>query len=129
MFDSKKITLKLIETQIIKMTMVDGIDLDENDAKEAIFEAVRLAGGKKYTVLLDANVTGDISHKARDEFAKSKYRLAVAIVTSSLANKLLGNFFIKFHKPLSSSRIFSDEPSAIEWLRTIIAKEQVAPTN
>jgi hypothetical protein len=80
-------------------------------------------------VLLDANVAGDISHEARDEFAKSKYRLAVAIVTNSLANKLLGNFFIKFHKPLSSSRIFSDEPSAIEWLRTIIYKEQIAPAN
>ena len=119
-FDTKKITLKLIEPQIIKMMMVDGIELDQNDAKEAIAEAVRLADGKYYTVLLDANVAGDISHEARDEFAKSKYRLAVAIVTTSLANKLLGNFFIKFHKPMSSSRIFSDEPSAIEWLRTII---------
>jgi transcription termination factor NusB len=47
MFNSKKFTLNLIETPIIKMTMVEGIELDQNDAKEAISEAVRLAEGKK----------------------------------------------------------------------------------
>jgi sugar/nucleoside kinase (ribokinase family) len=120
--DTKKITLKLIEPQIIKMNVVDGIELDQNDAKEAIAEAVRLAEGKNYTILFDANVAGDISHEARDEFAKSPKRTAVAVVTTSLANKLLGNFFIKFHKPISSSRIFPDEQTAIEWLRTQLNK-------
>ena len=116
----KKISLQLIESQIIRMTVVEGIELEQNDAKEAIVEAVRLAEGKNYAILLNANVSGNISFEAREEFAKSEKRIAVAIVTDLLANKLLGNFFIKFHKPSSSSRIFSDEQTAIEWLRTQI---------
>jgi len=102
------------------MTVVEGIELEQNDAKEAIVEAVRLAEGKNYAILFNANVSGNISFEAREEFAKSEKRIAVAIVTDLLANKLLGNFFIKFHKPSSSSRIFSDEQTAIEWLRTQI---------
>jgi hypothetical protein len=116
----KKISLQLIESQIIRMTVVEGIELEQNDAKEAIVEAVRLAEGKNYAILFNANVSGNISFEAREEFAKSEKRIAVAIVTDLLANKLLGNFFIKFHKPSSSSRIFSDEQTAIEWLRTQI---------
>lgn len=116
----KKISLQLIESQIIRMTVVEGIELEQNDAKEAIVEAVRLAEGKNYAILFNANVSSNISFEAREEFAKSEKRIAVAIVTDLLANKLLGNFFIKFHKPSSSSRIFSDEQTAIEWLRTQI---------
>ncbi len=124
-FDIKKISLRLIEPQIICMTVVEGIELEQNDAKEAIAEAIELANGKEYVILFNVNVSGNISFEAREEFAKSKKRLAVAIVTTSLANKLLGNFFIKFHKPLSSSRIFTDEQSAIEWLREQLNKKQI----
>lgn len=48
------------------------------------------------------------------------------MVTNSLANKLLGNFFIKFHKPKTPARIFSDEKTALEWLRAVIAEKSIA---
>ena len=111
------------------MSVVEGVEMNQDDAKEAIAEAVALAEGKNYVILFSINESGDISFEAREEFAKSKKRLAVAIVTTSLANKLFGNFFIKFHKPKSPSRIFSDEPSAIEWLRTILAEEKTKAAN
>jgi len=104
------------------MTVIEDIELEQKDAQEAIAEAIELSEGKDYAILFNANVAGHISHEARDEFAKSKKRLAVAIVTTSLANKLFGNFFIKFHKPMSASRIFSDEQTAIEWLRIQLNK-------
>jgi hypothetical protein len=122
MFDTKKISLQLVEPQIIRMTVTEGIELEQKDAKEAIAEALELSQGKDYTILFNANVSGTISFEAREEFARSKKRMAVAIVTNLLANKLFGNFFIKFHKPSSASRIFSDEQKAIEWLRTYISK-------
>jgi hypothetical protein len=122
MFTTKKFSLQLLEPQIFRLTVIDGIELEEKDAKEMITEALALAKGEEYTILFDANKSGTISFEAREEFARSEKRLAVAIVTKSLANKLLGNFFINFHKPKSSSRIFSDEQNAIEWLRTHIEK-------
>ena len=88
-----------------------------------ISEAIELAEGNDYVILFDANKSGTISFEAREEFARSKKRKAVAIVTNSLANKLLGNFFINFHKPHSSARIFNEEDSALEWLKTQLAKQ------
>ncbi len=120
MFSRKKFSLQLIEPKIIKLLVVDGIELEQTDAKEMITEALELSAGNEYTILFDATKSGTISYEAREEFAKSKKRKAVAIVTTSLANKLLGNFFINFHKPASSSRIFSDEETAIEWLKELI---------
>ena len=118
MVETKKFSLVLLEPQIIKLTVVDGIELEQQDAIAMIAEAVTLANGNPYAILFDAHISGTISFEAREEFAKSKKRKAVAIVTNSLANKLLGNFFINFHKPSSSSRIFSTEEAAIEWLRS-----------
>ena len=118
MVETKKFNLVLMEPQIIKLTVVDGIELEQQDAIAMIAEEVTLANGNPYAILFDAHISGTISFEAREEFAKSKKRKAVAIVTNSLANKLLGNFFINFHKPSSSSRIFSTEEAAIEWLRS-----------
>lgn len=120
MFRNKKFSLQVIEPKIFKLVVIDGIELEQKDAQEMIAEALSLSNGEAYTILFDATKSGTISYEAREEFAKSKKRMAVAIVTTSLANKLLGNFFINFHKPMSSSRIFSKEDEAINWLRTQI---------
>ena len=125
MFLPKKFSLQLIEHKIIKLTLIDDIELEQNDAKEMIAEAIDLAEGAEYTILFDATKPGTISFEAREEFAKSKKRIAAAIVTNSLANKLLGNFFINFHKPTTSSRIFSDEQDAIKWLRIQIESKSL----
>ena len=128
-FDSKKFSLQLIEPKIIKLSVVDGIELEQQDAKDMIAEALEMSGGSEYTILFDATKSGNISYEAREEFAKSKKRIAVAIVTNSLANKLLGNFFINFHKPSSSARIFSDEKMAVDWLRELVKEKIIPPTN
>jgi hypothetical protein len=123
MSEPKNFSLELIEPRIIKLVVVDGIELEQRDAQKMISEATSLAEGNEYVILFDANRSGNISFEAREEFARSKKRKAVAIVTNSLANKLVGNFFINFHKPISSSRIFNDEETALEWLRKQIAKQ------
>lgn len=123
MSSSEKFSLQLVEPGIIKLSVVEGIEMEVEDAKQMIAGAMKIANGKDYVILFDANKSGTISHEAREEFARSKKRKAVAIVTNSLANKLLGNFFINFHKPTSASRIFNDEKSALEWLRSEVAKQ------
>jgi hypothetical protein len=119
----KKFSLELLEPRIIKLAVMDGIELEQEHAKQMISEAIEMAQGSDYVILFDANKSGNISYEAREEFAKSKKRKAIAIVTNSLANKLVGNFFINFHKPLSSSRIFNDEATALDWLRSQITKQ------
>jgi len=113
----KKYRLQLIEPRIIRLNVIENIEMEQQDAKDMIADAVALAKGQDYAILFDANSNGTISFEAREEFAQSKKRIAAAIVTKSLANKLLGNFFVNFHKPKSPSRMFSEEQEALEWLR------------
>jgi hypothetical protein len=83
-------------------------------------QALTLVDGQKFTILFDANHRGNITPEARTQFACQEYtdvRIGAAIVTNSIANKIIGNFFIKFNKPASPTRIFSNESAAIEWLR------------
>ncbi len=42
---------------------------------------------------------------------------AVAMVTQNLANKLVANFFMRFYKPKSPVKIFSNPEDALNWLR------------
>jgi len=42
---------------------------------------------------------------------------AKAIIVNSMANRIVGNFIIKFHKPIAKTRLFSDEETALAWLR------------
>lgn len=113
----KKYRLQLIEPRIIRLNVIENIEMEQQDAKDMIADAVKLADGQTYAILFDANTSGTISFEAREEFAKSAKRIAAAIVTKSLANKLLGNFFVNFHKPKSPSRMFTDEKEALVWLR------------
>lgn len=118
----KKYTAQLVEPQLVAFHFLDGVEIEQADAKEMIAAATALADGKKYTVLFDATKQGTISMQAREEFAGSKNRIAAAIITNSLANKLISNFFIKFHKPATPTRIFSAENEALDWLREQIRK-------
>ena len=43
-------------------------------------------------------------------------RFATAIVTKSMASKIIGNFFIRVNKPTTPTKLFSSEKLAFEWL-------------
>lgn len=72
MSEAKPFSLQVIESHIIRMTVVEGIELEQKHALELISEATRLANNKEYCILFEANVSGNITHEAREEFAKSK---------------------------------------------------------
>lgn len=120
MIPAIKYTISLLEPHIVKINIHEDAEIDLKDAMVMREQALTLVGGKKFTILFDANHRGNITPEARTQFACKEYtdvRVGAAIVTNSIANKIIGNFFIKFNKPASPTRIFSDELTAIEWLR------------
>ena len=50
--------------------------------------------------------------------------LARAIVTSNSAARIAGNNFIKFHKPLVPTKLFSELEAALTWADEIAASEK-----
>ena len=70
-------------------------------------------------MLVDLRSNPVISKEARDFAANGDLQSiisAFAIIASDLPMKLVGNFFIHFHKPGQPTKIFSDKDEARKWL-------------
>lgn len=108
------------EEGILHVIVREGVDIDIEEAIENFETAKKLAGGVRRLKLVDARAYFSMTSSARD-FAASKetseYNIARAVITNSLANRLLINFFIHFHKPQSPLKMFVSEAEALSWLR------------
>lgn len=72
-----------------------------------------------FRVLVDLRSNPVITKEARDfaaGAAMGTYISAFAILASDLPMRLVGNFFIHFHKPEQPTRVFTDENEARKWL-------------
>lgn len=122
----KKTTTSIAEMHvddegILIVEVIGGVTIDLEKSKAYIEATKKLLGGRKALVLFNASSDYRITEEAK-AFAGSKEfsenRIAVAYVTNSVANRLLFNLFLKVHNPIVPSKMFSNEDSALKWLRT-----------
>jgi hypothetical protein len=97
--------------------------LTAEDTKEMIKFVGEIGNGEKFLILITTGKYALADYDAR-EFGASEtanqYTIAAAIVVNSLAQKLLGNAYIKVNKPIAPNALFTDEKKAIDWLKTFI---------
>lgn len=48
------------------------------------------------------------------------YSKAESFITTNLAQKIIGNFYMKLQKPTRPTQLFTNEKDAIEWLKTFL---------
>ena len=88
------------------------------DAQERVRD---ILGKAKTRVLIDMAAISEISKEARDYFANERtasIQRATALLISSPASRIIGNFFMGLNKPISPTRLFTDPREAIKWLQT-----------
>lgn len=120
-----KFKIESIGDSIIRVTPNEDVDIEVEDARDMREMLVKLSDGNKYCVLLDATVRFNVSSEAKALIAGKEYsseRISAAFVITSLANMLVGKFFIKVNKPYSPTKIFSTEKDALHWLKTQVKK-------
>lgn len=94
------------------------------DVKENVTAFGQLTGNKKVPVLIIGGSFSSLAPETRNFMASEeslKYSKAEAFLITSLAQKLLINFYIKFDKPLVPTRVFTKKEEAINWLKTFLA--------
>ncbi len=80
---------------------------------------------RKYPLLIDARGIKSITRDARNFFTTNGRKtntLAFAILIDSSVSKVVGNFFLGINKPAVPTKLFSDEDSAVEWLKKFRVK-------
>jgi hypothetical protein len=124
-YSNSKFEITILSPQIFRLRPFDGVELDEHDAREMREVYLRLSGNQPFAILLDASEHFTPTKEASALLASREFsetRIAAAFVTDSLANKLFGNFFIRFNKPASPTKMFNDEARAFKWLEEQVEK-------
>jgi|688.fasta_scaffold748779_2 hypothetical protein len=96
-----------------------GVEITGEDAARLLELAKITATDEEYfRVIFDLRTSPVITDEAR-KFAASggpgTYVSSFAILVSDLPMRLVGNFFIRFHKPKQPTQIFSDAAEAVRW--------------
>jgi hypothetical protein len=95
------------------------------DAKYDVEEAAKLTKEKKVPVLVDSRQVAIHTKEVLDYYASAEVAnkiTAMAILVSSLATRMVGNFFIKTCKPQFPAKLFTDRKAAIIWLSVVLEK-------
>lgn len=118
-FSNEKFEIFVLSSNIFKLKPKSGIELDVEDGYEIRRNFLLLSKGNKFAVLTDATNFFATTSELRQLLASQEFtdlRFATAIVTQSMASKIIGNFFIKVNKPATPTKLFSSEEIAFEWL-------------
>jgi hypothetical protein len=111
---------KLNSQGIIEVDLSNKSDEIDKQALVLLIEIVKeLGNGKKMPVYIKANDFLGITSEARNFAAlpeSGEFTIANAVLISSLANKMLLNFFLKINKPIVPTKGFTSEEDAFEWL-------------
>lgn len=113
-------TVSLLEPSLVQLELEEGKEVDTQDVIEINDTCMKLSNDQAYAQLILMNKPGvGSTPDARKLSAQihTKYPiLAVALVVSSLSEKLIANFYIKFNRPAVPTRMFTNEKEALNWL-------------
>lgn len=107
---------------VITAEVKENVEVSVESMNELLQEAVRLAGFKKYFVIVDVRAGFHSEADVRDYYADndySKYRYADAFIVKSLATRLMVNFYISFNKPSVPAKTFTDPAEAKRWINEL----------
>ena len=99
--------------------MNDDLELTLDDILAHRQIAHELTQGRPHVVLAIAGERMQATEEARRYAANTvpEGRVAEAIIIGSLPVRIMGNFYLKFHKPEVPTRMFDKREEALKWLR------------
>lgn len=109
---------------ILRTKIFEGSVIGLKDVQEYYSFTEKLTGGEKALVLLDGRSAFTITDEARAYAAEqaNRTRAATALIVNSAAIKIIYNLYIQIDKPQTPTRMFTDEASAIAWLKIFKGK-------
>lgn len=119
---------KIIEPGIIVNTFEEGAMLEVDDLIATKQANLKLANGKRYCVLISFGYLTHTTKEARELAASKNFKndtVAIAFLTHSIGQRLMGNFYLNINKPHVRSKLFNDEESALKWLREMLTENDV----
>jgi hypothetical protein len=116
--------LYFLEDGVFCTRLLQDREIDIDKAKANFEAAKKITGDSRYAAFTDGRGFMSITKEAMAFGGTKEVNdpiIAHAILVNSLANRLIGNFLIKFYKPPALTRLFTSEDEALVWLREQLA--------
>lgn len=121
--DHTGFTVTIRPDGIMQISLKSNYKVSLSDAEAMVKLFKEMGGGKKFRLLFTAGDDTSVATEARYYASgpeANKYTISSAFVVKSIAQKLLGNAYVTFNKPVTPTRIFTEESEAVNWLKQFI---------
>lgn len=114
------------EDGILVMTVFPDVHLEVDDYKLMIEERKKMIGDKPFGVIADARAYHTVTKEVRPFVASINPpgQVGVAILTESLALRLMANFYMNIDRPASPTRMVKNIDEARAWLQSKLAERE-----
>lgn len=113
------VRLRLLSNGVVHYTYLADSVVNEKEHQLNHNALVEISGNKKVPLLIDAEDFINLTPEARKFIRELETIVPIskrAIVVKSFSQRLLANFYIKFHKPIVPTKIFVNHDYAVKWL-------------
>lgn len=110
----------LIEDGIVVFETNDDVIVDVQEFLEAHEAIVDLTKGEKYCVIVKTGEFSSYTKKMIDASAAPEYsknRIAMAVIVSDLATRMIANFYFSVINKAAPTKLFSSDEKALLWLQ------------
>lgn len=131
MRETKKAILTEEEQGIIYIRLKKDSHIEVNDIIDINRAKDELAGNRHYAVIFIPHQTSSITPEARKKASAPEFFLNAVcktIVANTFFHKVIGNFFINLSRPPVPMKLFSNEVSALNWVKERMNHEQIKMT-
>lgn len=116
------VRLRLLSIGIIHYTYLPNSEVDEKEHLINYHATLELIGpDRKLPIMIDSDEFINVTSKAKKLIRQLESTIPIvarALVIKSFGHRILANFYIKVHKPIIPTVIFTDHSEAIKWLIT-----------
>ena len=124
-FENNKYRIQYFPKEDIVEFYMKDQEVDANDIIEMHSHVLGFVKGKKYCTIFMAESFFSLGSDARAEGAKPIYSellIVQAFIVRNLAQRLLGNFVMRFLPRPKQTRLFTNSDEAREWIKEQIEK-------
>lgn len=126
-FDISWALFELCEDNIVIVRLDDDVILDLERSEIFMQKLREVSNGSRVRMLFIPGIHTVNDEASRNYFARKEQAEIIAccaVVISSMAQRLLGNFFLKINKPAVSTRLVNDCREGWDWLLGNAAKKR-----
>jgi hypothetical protein len=110
-----------LDAGVIIVRISEGAQQHPADARQNLAACLELAGDRRRPLLIDIRrcrpLDADTRHTYSGQTLTQGFTALALLIESSPLGKMMGNVYFRVARPGIPTRLFSDEPAALDWLR------------